>query len=301
MVGQRRRTVLNCPNCRVPAAAEALECGACGVIFAKWAEKEVRAQAVTLLAAAAPVAAAPEEPTEELTRFQALTIPAICLGVAIVLAVVDVGRFLVQAGISMETHELGHAVVNWLGGRIAVPLPMITIIPSLERSYLFAVTVLAGIAWLAKTAWEENCRFVAALCAAAFLLQLRLTFARPDVLEFWVAFGGLGGECVIPALLIALYFQPLPRAARWPVYRVFFLLLGMCVLAASVRRWRDANADFMNVPWGSFWGGDGDVEAMISGGWTVNVLVKVYLRLAWTCAAAAAMAWARAIAKVTAR
>jgi hypothetical protein len=117
---------------------------------------------------------------------------------------------------------------------------------------------------------------------------------RPETLDFWVAFGGLGGECVIAALLIALYFHPLPRAARWPAYRGLFLFIGACVLFSSLRRWRDADADFTNVPWGAFWGGDGDVEAMISGGWTVNVLVKSYLRLVWVCVGAAALAWARA-------
>ena len=119
--------------------------------------------------------------------------------------------------------------------------------------------------------------------------------ASPDTLDFIVKFGGLGGECYLAALLVIAYFSRRPRAARWPAYRTVFLFIGTCVLASSLKRWRDADADFMNVPWGSFWGGDGDVEGMLAAGWTVNKLVAVYLRLAWICVGAAAVAYLRAV------
>jgi hypothetical protein len=292
---------MDCPNCRAAAAAEALECGACGVIFAKWAEKAARAKAERLAAAQADVAAVMAPAAVEdgavapLSPRQAVALPAAVFAAAFVFSRVELLRFVVQSGFAMELHELGHAVVNWLGGRLAVPLPMFTVVPSEDRAWWFAAAVLAGLAALAWKAWTEDCPAVVALCGVLFALQVQLTLlARPAALSFWVAFGGLGGECVLSALLIVLYFERLPRAVRWPAYRAIFLFIGACVLASSVRRWRDADADFMNVPWGSFWGGDGDVEAMIGGGWTVNVLVKVYLRLAWACVGACALAWARA-------
>ena len=38
----------------------------------------------------------------------------------------NLARFAINVGLSMQVHEFGHAVVNWLGGRLAVPLPMVT-------------------------------------------------------------------------------------------------------------------------------------------------------------------------------
>jgi hypothetical protein len=294
-----------CPACGAPAATGAGECSACGVIFAKWSEKLLREKARAILEAqqlSAPENADAAAAAAPLTPRQAVAIPAAVFLAAALLAWSDSARFFVQAGLSMQVHELGHALVSWLGGRFAVPLPMVTMSFSPERSILFALAVTAALAWLAKTAWEEDCRALLALCAVLLLLQFRLSvLARMDVLDFWVAFGGLGGECAVASLLVVFYFHPLPRAARWPAYRAVFLFIGACVLASSLRRWRDADADFMNVPWGSFWGGDGDVEAMISGGWTVNVLVKVYLRLVWICAGGAALAWGRAVWNVRGR
>lgn len=268
-----------CPNCAAPAAAGAAECPACGVIFAKWAKKAVPVQAKC----------------RELTPRQAVVIPGAAFALAGALAWSAPGRFFIQAGLAMQVHELGHALVSWLGGRFAVPLPMITLSFSHDRSLAFGLAVTAALAWTAAIAWDQDCGALAALGGVLLIFQAALSLLmRPDALDFWVAFGGLGGECVLSALLIILYFHPLPRAARWPAYRAVFLFIGACVLASSLRRWRDADSDFMNVPWGSFFGGDGDVEAMIGGGWTVNALVKVYLRMAWICAAAAGAAWASA-------
>jgi hypothetical protein len=256
---------MDCPNCRRPAPAGATECGDCGLIFAK-----------------AP-----------LTARQSVLIPAAAFSISFIFVSTSFGRFFTGAGLSMQVHELGHALVAWLGGRIAVPIPMVTLTFSRDRSWLMASAVTGGLCFLAWRAWEEDCRAFVAVCGAALLLQAKLTlFTTADALDFWVAFGGLGGECYVAALLAVLYFVRWPKFTRWPVYRTLFLFVGACVLWNSLHRWREASVDYEKVPFGSFFGGDGDVEAMLSHGWTVNTLVAVYLRLAWACVAACGLTWA---------
>ncbi len=236
---------------------------------------------------------APEDAPAALTSRQVLAVPAAAFAASFVLVASGPGRFFVQAGLSMQLHELGHALVCWLGGRVAIPIPLITLSLSRDRSWPLAAAVTAGLTFLLRRAWEEDCAAFGAACAAALLLQAKLTlFTTPDALDFWVAFGGLGGECCVAALLVALYFARWPGFTRWPAYRTLFLFIGACVLWSSLRRWREASADFEKVPFGSFFGGDGDVEVMLAGGWTVNALAAHYLRLSWTCVAACALAWA---------
>jgi hypothetical protein len=284
---------MDCPNCRAAATEGALECAGCGVVFAKWRERVERERAERLIA---EIATKAEAPDPGLSPRQIVLVPAAVFAAAALLAHADFPRSLIQAGLSMQVHEFGHALVAWLGGRVAVPIPMLTVTFSRDRSWPFALAVTAALLWLAKTAWTEGCRALAGLCAALLIVQAWLTLvASAQTLDFLVSFGGLGGECYVAALLVAAYFHRLPRAARWPTYRVVFLFIGACVLASSLKRWRDADADFMNVPWGAFWGGDGDVEAMMADGWTVNTLVKVYLRTVWICVAAGGFAYLRAV------
>jgi len=65
-----------CPNCGAPAAPGAADCPACGVIFAKWREKAVRAQAEALLEAQKAAAEPGADAAVPLTPRQAIAIPA---------------------------------------------------------------------------------------------------------------------------------------------------------------------------------------------------------------------------------
>lgn len=242
------------------------------------------------------------EAAAPLTPRQAVLIPAAAFIAAPLAVRTGFGRFFVSAGLSMQVHELGHALVSWLGGRVAVPLPLVTVALSKDRSWLMAAAVTGGLCFLLWRAREEDCPAFAALYGAGLLLQAKLTlFTAPDALDFWVAFGGLGGESAVAALLVVMYFARWPRFTRWPAYRTLFLAVGSCVLVNSLLRWREASTDFEKVPFGSVFGGDGDVEALLAGGWTVNTLVAVYLRLAWACVAACALAWAWAARDFAAR
>lgn len=279
---------MNCPNCGAAAAEGAADWASCGVIFAKWRERAARP---------APAREPPAAPDDSVpSPRSAVLVPAAAFAAGAACASAELPRFLVQAGLAMQVHELGHACAAWLSGRIAIPIPMLTVLPSKDLSVPFALAVTAVLAWGAFAAWREDCRALAAACAALLVVQARATwFASAAAADVWIASAGLGGECAISALLVLAYFHPMPRALRWPAYRTVFLFVGALVLAASLRRWHDASSDFMKVPWGSFWGGDGDVEAMLDGGWTVNDLVKAYSRLAGFCALACALRWGAAL------
>jgi hypothetical protein len=267
------------------------ECPYCGLILEKWLAKRSREQ---LNATARPPAYTPPPDPDELSPAQRIIIPAIALVTALLAVQSQMMRFFIESGMCMQVHELGHAVVNWLGGRMAIPLPMFTMIPNESRSVLVALVVAGLLAWLLKVCIEQKCRALAYFAGFLLLAQACMTLILPmHKLQFMVEGGGLAGECIFPALLIIAYFHPLPEGAHWPRARAIFLFAGAMMMACTVQRWHAANADYANVPWGSFFGGDGDVEHMLDMGWNIISLVKFYLGLAHFCAAAALFEYAR--------
>src|SRR5271170_2936397 len=101
---------MECPNCRAAAPDGAADCPACGLIFAKWAERSARERAERLAAAAALLnSPAPEAPARSpgapdgaaLTPRETVFLPAAIFLAAELLVHTGLGRFLIQAGLSM--------------------------------------------------------------------------------------------------------------------------------------------------------------------------------------------------------
>jgi hypothetical protein len=216
-------------------------------------------------------------------------IPA-ALTLGALLQLTQAGRFLVAASAEMEMHELGHATASWLAGRMAIPLPMFTLGMGLDRSFIAFALTAAALAWLARAALREH--LPAALATALVLGATLLTCTAAlsaEPLDAWVKYAGVGGEFWLSALLLIAFHQPLPAAWRWARSRWFFAAWGALAFTANARRWL-----LGEIPWGSFWGGDGDMELLRDAcGWSDARIIHSYRTVGVLCLALvlAQVAW----------
>jgi hypothetical protein len=220
-----------------------------------------------------------------LTRFP------IAAAVALVLVLLPPTRFLLGASFAMELHELGHAVILWLGSRMAIPLPMITFSLGEGRSILVFVLFTAAVALALRAAWRERCLTLASFLALLLLLVPVLSLLPAPRHKLLVDAGGVGGEIWIAALLVIAWFERFPEALRWARFRTFFLGVGMAVWAFSLRRWIIAMHDADAIPWGSFFGGDGDMEHLVEAGLSPHQIRTRYFWMTILFGAAMAARW----------
>lgn len=196
-------------------------------------------------------------PVNPLARVELAAIPgALLLG--LLLNATSAGRFLVSASAEMEMHELGHATALWFAGRLAIPLPMVTLGSGEGRSLLTFAVLATFLGLTLRASLREGLKPLAVFCGALLGLELLMTAALTGPrLDEWVKFAGVGGEFWLSALLIGGFHARLPAAARWPASRWFFLIWGALAFMANARRWW-----LGEIPWGSFWGGDGDMDTL---------------------------------------
>jgi hypothetical protein len=265
----------------------AAECPRCGVVFAKAAARPAAPEATAL----ASDDAAPAAP-EASDRLTLLAFP-VTLAIGVVAALLPPTRFLVDASIGMELHELGHATVLWLGSRVAIPIPMLTVQTMEGRSVVMFLALAAFLAFAFRQCWRENCRGAAAFAAALLVLLVVLTALPDGRHDMLVDFGGMGGELWLAALLVIAWFHPLPERVRWGRLRHAFLLAGMLVFARNAILWLRVQHHPEEIPWGSFWGDEGDMDSLVDAhGWTARDIQLVYLRVGIVCFLAMAAQWA---------
>jgi hypothetical protein len=196
-------------------------------------------------------------------------------------------HFVLQSTFAMEIHELGHATLLWLGSRWAVPLPMITMNLSCSRSPLLFVLVFVAAAYAGQRAWREGSRGLARLFAALCVLQVLVTLLPSHTFDMLVQFAGVGGEFYLSAWLVSAFYYRFPPDLRWDQARWFFLFIGAGTFTLNAQRWLAARHDRSAIPWGAFFGGDGDMDHLRDQfGWSEAHIVSVYL---WVGAVSAAL------------
>jgi hypothetical protein len=193
---------------------------------------------------------------------------------------------LVFMTIGMFAHELGHATAGWLGGVIAVPLPMFTLWPFKGRSRVVVVVVAATAGALVFHGWRARRWSELALGATLLALQIYLT-AVLDLREAfqWTLWAGLGGEILWPTVGMLAFYQRLP--ARWDFWRFPVLGMSAAVFVRSLLLWTRVAAGSEAMPHGSAVGDDseGDVERLVSVyHCTPAGLAQGYLTLVRICA-----------------
>lgn len=226
-------------------------------------------------------AAADESPSR--ARVNGWALP-LAFGVALLLNSNGCGRLVVYSSASNWAHELGHASWRWLNGRSAVPVLFFTFYSQPGRSVLFTLLVLAGLAGLFLWARPEQCvglMSLAALFFALFVGLLALPASQEHVLE---SFAGIFGEFWISTLWVVLFYYRFPSALRWEKLRWAFVFLGAAAYVRILGVFWASRNDMTLLPWGSFFGGDGDLDRLLAAGWLVPKIRRVYFTTAACCA-----------------
>jgi Zn-finger nucleic acid-binding protein len=202
-------------------------------------------------------------------------------------------RFVLQSTLSMAFHEAGHAIAAWLTGRLALPLPFLTL--SSEDpgplAFLFSAGALGTMMWIGMRRGLPFWIGVAAL--GGWLLISKGLVADIAQQRLWISAAGVGGEFVLGTLCIVAFFHRLHRRPQWAITRYVALLVGMAVFVPSWLRWRRVAAGDEPFPLGSliFGDSDGDMNRLLAAGLQPQEIVESYLGLGQLCTAAIFGCW----------
>jgi hypothetical protein len=203
--------------------------------------------------------------------------PALVFAASLAVAITPL-EFFLHIFCSMWLHELGHALLNWLGGIPAMPLPWVTLAgPSRSVPFVLAEWAALGFWYWSKPHYRRAVLAVFGCSILALLLPLRH-------LTTLVVFGGDGGALVLGAgLLLWFCFATQWHGARTPFFWVCGVM-GSGSLAATLVRWVGAWRDPGQIPFGSMGDTASDASRLVEvSGWSERQLVYSYLALAAGC------------------
>jgi hypothetical protein len=186
-------TVVLCPKCNHENNDGALECGQCGVIFAKLAESRP--------AGIRPYVIEGERVTDGKIGPAEVKVLGFGLVAAVLTYAFPLTRFIFSTLVTLF-HELGHAVVGWLMGYPSIPAFDITYGGGLTHHGAFhvsiAVAIALGFGYMGWT-FREN-RKSLAIVAALFVVWL-VFVSREWHRELAFASAGHLSELVLAAIL----------------------------------------------------------------------------------------------------
>jgi hypothetical protein len=223
-------------------------------------------------------------------------VPPLLLALVWLVNLSPLGFFL--KGFHVWMHEFGHAVPSWLSGWRATPLPFGWTPVEQEHSNFvyFGLLLMFGILFAAG--WKE--RKVWAMIAAVALagLQFFMTWRLPEQRkEFWMVFGGVGGEFVLGTLFMMFFFVQLPEKFKWGACRYVFFLIGATAFLNIWVRWGDIHRGIEEIPFGSMINGEedggGDMNRLMDDyGWKKFDIRHRYFVLGRWCWVALGIMWA---------
>jgi hypothetical protein len=278
----------------------AAACGACGAVWLRGDQlSRMRARADRHHAHAsmrAPSARAPDEDAHRIPFDDVWTnrwaYPA-ALGLGVVAHVIGLS-FLVWATVEMWFHELGHAVVAWLSGFVAVPLPFFTTLPRESRSAWVVVIALGMIGAIAYESWKRKLRGLVAFAGALAVVEITMTFMIGAAqARQWIIFAGQAGAIVLPTAVMVAFYQPI--GWRWDFWRYPAIGVAAIGLVHALFIWFGVARGTGVMPHGSAVGDDseGDMERLVAEyGWTTVSLARTYFALCLACLAALAVTYA---------
>lgn len=187
-------------------------------------------------------------------------------------------------GIKIWIHEFGHATVAWMAGRQALPLPFGWTNVNPQRSLLVYLG-LAILLWLMYWAGRrEHKRWPMVLAGSLAVLQFVMTWVvSARTFDMLLAFGGIGGEIYLSALLMVSFFFPLPTYFRWDFYRYPVVLGAAFTFWGQFWLWKRIRMGRASIPFGGMWGEPehGDMNILANRhGWTPGDIIGTYDTLA---------------------
>ncbi len=225
-----------------------------------------------------------------------IAVPAALL-LSLLLDVSGLRFFLSALVVNMWLHELGHAALAWFCGLHAVPLPFITFTFPEEKSALTSIALALILLTAIHFGRTRRRPYLVVLGALGLLLQAALTFFAPaSRTGEWISFAGCAGELVWSTLLVISFYYRLPDRVRWDFFRYLALLFGAFGLVHAATQWYSVSRGLTPLPLGSALGGaddpGGDMNKLLSHGWTPGGVAGAYVRLAQACLALVAAHYA---------
>lgn len=191
-------------------------------------------------------------------------------------------------------HELGHSFIAWFGGRIALPIgaviPMVGQTIILEgRSGILVGAEIAVLGFLARWMFLDRKYFYAVFFCALLGCVFYLSFVipRPEWKRLMI-YSGVGGELVIPTILIVSFYYPMPDRLRWDFFRFIGLGASAFVFMATAWKWHQISTHQAAIPWGSFLSGGGEASGDMNllrdeFKWSARMIVAKYVELSKLC------------------
>lgn len=249
---------MNCPRCATPKDEAAIECRACGVIFAKWRSPNPRSEAAVPVAPTRPAAAAPAPwsvrspppppPPETLGITHAgWKATGIGFAMALVLSFFPLLSFLLHP-LTTLVHEIGHTAVYWIFGFSAVPAFDFNegggaTLGDAERSSLITWAWVVG--FLALCWWQrENKKVLIALGAVPVIYFMMYNSPRERLA---IALGGHGGEILFGTLF--LYRALTGWGVKIPVERPLYAFIAFMILFSDLRLASTLMGNSVNKAW----------------------------------------------------
>lgn len=168
------------------------------------------------------------------------------LGMA--MSALPIANFLLF-GVKVWFHEFGHAIVAWLAGRRAIPLPIGWTNVGEQRSLIvyFGLLILLGLMFWAGR--REGKRWPMVLAGVLVVIQFWFTWLMPEQrFETLLSFGGIGGEFLLCTLLMVSFFFPLPNYWRWDFYRYPVVLGAAFTFWGQYNLWRQIDRGLASIP-----------------------------------------------------
>ena len=144
--------------------------------------------------------AAPGNPTDDTDALSfnnrhvsTIAFPVLLL-LGMAMSALPIANFLLF-GVKVWFHEFGHAIVAWLAGRRAIPLPIGWTNVGEQRSLIvyFGLLILLGLMFWAGR--REGKRWPMVLAGVLVVIQFWFTWLMPEQrFETLLSFGGIGGE-----------------------------------------------------------------------------------------------------------
>jgi hypothetical protein len=222
-------------------------------------------------------------------------VPPLLLGLVWLVTISPLGFFL--KGFHVWMHEFGHAVPAWLAGWRATPLPFgWTPVEQVHSNFVYGgVLLLLVILFVAGAVERKVWPMLAAVAIAG--LQYYMTWRLPEARkEFWMVFGGVGGEFALSTLFMMAFWVQLPEKFRWGACRYVFFFLGATAFLNIWLRWGDIYRGIEEIPFGSMINGEedagGDMNRLMDDyGWKKADIRRNYYLLGKGCWAALGVMW----------
>lgn len=258
------RTPMLCPRCSAPAADDATDCGACGIVFAKWRPRAMRERP------------APPPPQTLCVPHTGWKAAAFGLAFAVALSWFPLLSFILSPLTTM-VHELGHTAVLWLFGYPAIPAFDFAngggvTMSDLERSTPIVAAWTFGL--LALLGWQRERKGVVALLLAAGVVYALCYNTTRETLA--ITLGGHGGEIAFGALF--LYRGLTGWGCKVEAERPIYAFLAFMILFSGIRLGISLQGNTMERYW--YLQGKGGIDHdLVTGAQILSIRLEALARV----------------------